>query len=99
MRGLLERNIFSFKMEYWAKGVERRSGLHRAWNNSVNTCLGQEGSCFASWLRDTKVPVNSAEQWHRTRVKLQDSLKALLFTVLGICGHFVDITLPTPINN
>lgn len=86
-------------MEYWAKGVERRSALHRACNNLVNTCLGQEGSCFASWLRGTKVSVNSAEQWHRTRVKLQDSLKAPVFTVLGICGHFGNNTLPTLTNN
>ena len=96
----MEKNIFSLKMEYLAKGVERGSAcLHRAWNSSVNTCLGQEGSCFASWVGDIKVPVNSAEQWHRTGVKLEDSLKALVFTVLGVCGHFSNNPFPTLTNN
>lgn len=87
MRDLL-KSIFSFRMEYLAKGVKRRSAC-------VNTCLGQEGSCFASRVEDTKVPVNSAKQWHRTGVKLEDSPKALGFTALGGCGHFSNNTFPT----
>lgn len=97
MRDLLEKNIISFKMEYLAKGVERGSaGLHRAWNSSVNACLGQEGSRFASQVRDIKVPVNSAEQWHRTGIQLEESLKALVFTVLGVSGHFSNNTFSHP---
>lgn len=84
MRDLLEKNIFSFRTEYLAKGVERGSACsHRAWSSSVNTCLGQEGSCFASWVGGIKVPVNSAKQWHRPGVKLEDSLKALVIHCFG----------------
>lgn len=50
--------------------------LHRAWNSLVNTCLEQEGSCFASWAGDTEVCVNSDTQWQKTDVNLEDSLES-----------------------
>lgn len=84
-------------MEYVAgqRSGEGSASVLRAWNSSGNACLGQEGSCFASWVEDTKVPINSAKQWHRSGVKLEDSPKALVSTALGGCGHFSNNTFPT----
>lgn len=45
-------------------------------------------------VRDTKVPLNSGKRWHRTDVKLEDSLRTVVFTVVGVSGHLSDFFHP-----
>lgn len=43
---------------------------------------------------NTSVSLNSGKQWHRTGVKLEDSLRTIVFTVVGVSGHFSDFSHP-----
>lgn len=83
-----------FQNEVSAKGVERGSScLHRAWNSSVNTSWARRDLAL---VRDTKVPLNSGKLWHRTGVKLEDSLR----TIVSVWGFLVIlVTFPTLIND
>lgn len=80
MRYLLEKTIFSFKMKY----------LPKEWRGGVHVCTGSgRVPRTLPWtrrdlalVRDTKVPLNLGKQWHRTGVKLEDSLRTIIFNVV-----------------
>lgn len=88
MRDLLEKTIFSFKVKYLPK--EWRGGVHICTEpGRVQWTLPWARRDLAL-VRDTKVPLNLGKQWHRTGVKLEDSLRTIVFTVVGVSGHFSD---------
>lgn len=41
---------------------------------------------------NTSISLNSGKQWRRTGVKLEDSLRTIVFTVVGVSGHFSDFS-------
>lgn len=99
MRDLLGEK--HFQLQNGVSGQKSGEGeCESAWSlQQFSEHLGQEGSCRASQVRDSKVPVNLAQQWHRTGVKLEERLKALLFTALEAWSHFSNNTFSTLTNS